>query len=99
MPKKENSIAEAEEKQMVVKQSWDKFRESGLLWWVNMNLHLFGWSIIFEMNEDQTKITKVYPARVRFRGFDQNTNTKNYRKISNYLSLMANQLKKEAEED
>lgn len=90
-------VKEAEDKQMVVKQSWEKFRESGLLWWINMNLHIFGWSIIFELGENG-KITKVYPARVRFRGFDQKTNTDNYKKVGNYMALMANQLKKESED-
>lgn len=29
-------------KDMVVEKSWDEFRNSGLLWWINMILHTFG---------------------------------------------------------
>lgn len=32
-------------KNMVVEKSWDEFRNSGLLWWINMILHTFGWAI------------------------------------------------------
>lgn len=30
-------------KEMIKRKSWEKFRESGLLWFVNRSLHLFGW--------------------------------------------------------
>jgi hypothetical protein len=36
---------------LVHSESWAAFRESGLLWWVNRSLHLFGWSIVFEMEK------------------------------------------------
>lgn len=29
-------------KQMVNKKSWKEFRDSGMLWWINMILHTFG---------------------------------------------------------
>ena len=36
---------------MVTKKTWQEFRDSGLLWWINMILHTFGWSIVFEISK------------------------------------------------
>ena len=48
---------------MVTKKSWEEFRSTGLLWWINMILHTFGWAICYEF--DDGKIVEVYPARVK----------------------------------
>ena len=69
---------------MVNKKAWKEFRDAGLLWWVNMILHTFGWAIVLEFN-DNGDITEVYPARVKFRGFDEKSNTEGYIKVSEYL--------------
>lgn len=80
---------------MVTKKTWKDFRESGLLWWVNMLLHTFGWSIIVETSGNE--IITAYPARVKFRGFDENSNTKGYIKVSEYMKENSVALKEEAE--
>lgn len=54
---------------MVNKKTWKEFRDSGLLWFMNMILHTFGWAITLEINDDE--ITDVYPARVKYRGFSE----------------------------
>jgi len=69
---------------LVNKKTWVEFRDSGLLWWINMLLHTFGWSIVFNIENDGS-ITEVYPARVKFRGFDAKSNTEGYIKVSEYL--------------
>lgn len=69
---------------MITKKSWKEFRDSGLLWWINMILHTFGWSIAFDIQDDGT-ISNVYPCRVKFRGFDEKSNTEGYIKVSEYL--------------
>lgn len=81
---------------MIEKKSWNEFRESGLLWWINMILHTFGWSIVIDMKDGD--IINVYPARVKFRGFNEEGNTKGYIKVSNYLNENSEQLLKEANE-
>ena len=68
---------------MVDFKTWEDFRESGLLWWVNMILYTFGWAICLEMKSDE--IVGVYPARVKFRGFSGELNDDGYRKVSKYL--------------
>ena len=30
---------------MIERKSWEEFRNAGLLWWINMILHTFGWAI------------------------------------------------------
>ena len=82
---------------MTKKKSWKEFRDSGFLWWINMILHTFGWSICLEMDEDG-EITDVYPARVKFRGFNEESNTNGYIKISKYMKENADDLLEEAKE-
>ncbi len=68
---------------MVDKRSWQEFRDSGLLWFINTILHVFGWAIVIEIDEDN--VIDVYPARVSFRGFDEKRNDKGYYQVSKYL--------------
>lgn len=81
---------------MVKEQTWENFRDSGLLWWINMILHTFGWAIVFDYEGEELK--RVYPARVKFRGFNESSNTDGYRKVSHYLANNINELKQEANE-
>lgn len=69
---------------MVAKKTWKEFRGSGLLWWTNMILHTFGWAIFVDIN-DNGEITNAYPARVKFRGFSEKSNTEGYIKVSRYI--------------
>ena len=76
---------------MINKKTWAEFRECGLLWWVNVILHTLGWAIVFEF-DDNGELTEVYPARVKFRGFDENANTEGYIKISQYMNSNSGEL-------
>lgn len=82
---------------MVNKKSWEEFRNSGLLWWINVILHTFGWAIVFDIEDDGT-IANVYPARVKFRGFDIESNDEGYQKVSQYMKENADILNEEAYE-
>lgn len=79
---------------MINKKSWEEFRESGLLWFVNQTLHLFGWAIVVEI--DDGNITSVYPARVKFRGFPEKSNAEGYIKVSKFLKENADALYNES---
>lgn len=81
---------------MVTKKTWKEFRESGLLWWINMILHTLGWAIVVEVEDETGDITCCYPARVKFRGFDEKSNTDGYIKVSEYIKLNADELNGEA---
>jgi hypothetical protein len=82
---------------MVNKKTWEEFRNSGLLWFINNILHLFGWAIAVKVEEDGS-ISNVYPARVKFRGFDEKSNTDGYIKVSRYLKDNIGDLLRESEE-
>ena len=79
---------------MVEEKSWKEFRESGIMWFINQTLHLFGWAIVVEIEDGE--ITRAYPARVGFRGFSEEINTDGYKKVSKYLKENAETLEEEA---
>lgn len=80
---------------MVKKKTWTEFRDSGLLWWINMILHTFGWAIVCTVDRDEN-ILDVYPARVKFRGFGENSNTEGYAKVSQYMKENSKELLEES---
>jgi hypothetical protein len=81
---------------MITKKTWGEFRECGMLWWINMILHTFGWAITVEMEDN--KITNVYPARVKFRGFGEKNNIEGYIKVSQFMKDNVNELLEEAKD-
>lgn len=81
---------------MLNKISWKEFRDSGMLWWINMILHTFGLAIVFDMDGEEVK--DVYPARVKYRGFGEKNNTEGYMNVSKYLVDNSEELLKEASE-
>ena len=84
-------------KEMIQRKTWKEFQENGLLWWINTILHMFGWAIVIQYGDNQ-EIEDVYPARVKFRGFNEQSNTQGYINVSKYLTENIDELLKEAEE-
>lgn len=80
----------------VIEKSWEEFRDSGLLWFINTILHMFGWAIC--INIENNKVISAYPARVTFRGFNEETNTIGYQKVTAFLKQNINQLLNESME-
>lgn len=83
---------------MITKKSWDEFRSSGMLWWINRILHTFGWAIVYDYTDDLQNIKNVYPARVKFRGFDETSETDGFKHVSQFLVENITEIKKEANE-
>ena len=54
-------------KSKIEKTTWNEFHKTGLLRFVNLFLHIFGWCIVIETN-DACEVS-VYPARCNFNGF------------------------------
>ncbi len=79
---------------MVDRKTWEEFRKSGMLWWINMLLHTFGWAIVVQLSESGD-IDEVYPARVKFRGFDSDNNDKGYIAVTKYLKDNIDELEEE----
>jgi hypothetical protein len=86
--------------EMIEKKSWEEFRDNGFIWFVNTLLHIFGWCLVVEMGDetDKTKITSVYPARTKFRGFNEKSNEAGYIKLSQYMKENAEKLLEEAKD-
>ena len=79
---------------MVTKKSWKEFQETGLLLYINQVLHVFGWAIVIEIDDE--KIINCYPARVKFRGFDKKNVVESYIKISKYMNENSEELLEES---
>jgi len=80
---------------MVTKKGWSEFRSTGLVLIINQILHVFGWALVFEIENNEIK--NVYPARVKFRGFGNNSTSEAYKKLSKYMVENAEELNKEAQ--
>lgn len=86
------------EEKWVSQRSWEEFRKTGLFMFVNTILHTFGWALVIETDHfDSEDIVKVYPARVKYRGFDPESQTEMHKKIGTYLKENADELQKETE--
>lgn len=83
---------------MVSKKTWAEFRKAGLLLFINQILHIFGWAIVFQIDDQTGEITDVYPARVKFRGFDNKSVSECYQSLTNWMYDNINELKSEADE-
>lgn len=78
---------------MIERKTGKEFKDTGLLWFINTTLHLFGWTIVYDA---ETGV--IYPARCKFRGFEVSNNDKGYQKVSKYLLENIEQLEKESRE-
>lgn len=83
---------------MMTEKTWEEFRKTGLLLFVNQFLHIFGWSIVVEVLDTELKITRTYPARVKFRGFAEVSTTEAYKNVAKFMNDNSNQLLSETEE-
>lgn len=81
--------------EMVEKKHWEDFQKTGLFWLINSMLHVFGWAIVYEFENNQIK--SVYPARVKYRGFSTDAQESAHKMITEYMVENAQELKKEAE--
>ena len=86
------------EKPMIEKSSWQEFSDNGFLWMVNSILHLFGYAIVIEKNKEGI-IVDAYPAHCKFRGFDEKSTTKGYKRLTEYMNNNASILLHDFDDD
>lgn len=79
---------------MVEKISMDEFRNSGALWWINQQLHLFGMAIVVDLDSNGVAYN-MYPVRADYRGFSEEVNDDGYKKLTKYLNDNINSLLKD----
>ena len=92
IPPKYDRLAHNKHDSMVTNSSWEEFRASGLAWWINRLLHTFGWALVFEIDPAslrlptrQQRVVRCYPARCRFRGFDEETEAEGFKKLTAHM--------------
>lgn len=91
-----NTVAE---KEMIEIKSWEEFRGTGLLWFINMILQMFGWSIVVEVNSEQEhKVFDAYPVRTKFRGFEEQSISNGYKQVSKWMKDNGRKLYKESKD-
>lgn len=81
---------------MIDRRTWKEFKDNKLLWWVNRTLHLFGWAIVLEQNENGD-ITCAYPARVTFRGFSEQSEETGFMELTAYLKNNIDSISKDVD--
>lgn len=79
-------------------QNWDLFRSAGLLVFVNTFLHIFGWAIVLEIDNDTKEVVNAYPKRVKYRGFSQESYETAYKQITDFMVDNAKELQNEINE-
>jgi hypothetical protein len=80
---------------MIKRKNWEEFRKTGLLLIINQTLHIFGWALVCEIENEV--IVSVYPARVKFRGFGEKSTEDAYKKISQYMADNSKELNEEVQ--
>ena len=76
-------MSEKDDVKWIEELPWEDFLNSGLLWFVNNILHVFGRAFVFEFEEDEIK--RVYFARCRCRGFTEECEREGFSKIYGFL--------------
>lgn len=71
--------------------SWAELAEIGGFWFINRTLHLLGYALVREEDEDGN-VTRVYPARTKFRGFDREAEEDGFRRVTKHLRDEADEL-------
>ena len=78
--KNKYSIEGKMNKDHLTEKTLEEFRNTGLLYFVNSFLHIFGWCIVIDPTEN-----KMYPARTDYRGFAEGLSDKAYKNIAAYM--------------
>lgn len=73
------------------RMEWEEFRSSGLLWFINSSLHIFGVALVLE-SDKEGNITAVYPARTNVRGFTEGANNRGFKRMSNFMKTEADRI-------
>ena len=81
-------------KDTLERKTCQEFRDTGLLCFINHILHAFGWAIVYDVKEDV-----FYPARTKFRGFAEESQSKSYKQIASYMKNTADELYDDTMED
>ncbi len=77
------------------RQSWEQFREAGMLWSINRVLHLFGWAIVVSIDDGTGETVGAFPVRTEWRGFDRESEERGYRRVTEWMRRAADSVAEE----
>ncbi len=80
----------------ITRKTWQEFRDTVLFLMMNSFLHIFGWTIVVQLEDGE--IIDVYPARTKFRGFTEKSMDFSYFQITKYMKDNAKDLYKNWEQ-
>ena len=69
---------------MLEQKTWEEFQNTGLLWLINTFLHIFGWTLMTQVDDDGNVIWGI-PCRTDYRGFTTDINDEGYLKVTDWL--------------
>lgn len=81
----------------ITEKTWDEFRESGMMWWINRAIHLFGWAICAECDE-AGNVLRVYPAHTRYRGFPTEDEVDGFKKLTAHVHARSAELNRDCQD-
>lgn len=73
-----------------------EFQESGLLWFINRILHMFGIAFVL-VREENGDYTRLFVARTCYRGFMPDVEDEGFKQVTAYLKDNIEELEKETE--
>ncbi len=77
-------------------RTWSEFREAGMVFAANKVLHMFGWCLVFAVDE-QSGLRYCYPARTRYRGLAPEPDRAGTQRLYRWVCDAAGSLAKETE--
>jgi hypothetical protein len=66
------------------RRSWEEFRETGLLYFINSFLHIFGWEITAYI-DGEGKTVECCPTQTDFREINIDSAKLSYKKLARYM--------------
>lgn len=89
-----DNIGPIEPNDVSAKMTWDEFREAGLLWFVNRQLHVFGVALVATI-DDAGNATQVGPVRADFRGFSPDREALGFGRVTAFMAAEMDRLTRE----
>jgi hypothetical protein len=72
------------------------FIDTGLLWFINRTLHVFGYALCYKEDEETGVLSSLYVSRVTYRGFEMEAEDDGYERVARYLRDQSTALYDEA---
>lgn len=93
------ALKKTETEEEFTANKWTIFTNTGLLWWINRSLSLFGWAITVSYDSQTGECLGAEPIRTNARGFNRDTEEENFLKLTSYMKDNASELFEEIQDE